>query len=421
VATALRSGSALLRDPDRDANREREPRSKPPGSPQPSQLQRFAAQLAKYRDLRRHFIVEYYDWYQSDPWRHWDEAGRTPPTDIAAFAVPALGPYDSRDAKAIEQHARWLADAGVGAINVSWWGPGSTEDRAVPLIMDVMRAHDIHVTFHIEPYTDDRWNRVAEDILYLVRTYGDRRRYDAFLLLEDARGVARPVFKFFRALVTPTVTDCHGKVFPVPDYTEDASWHRQIDTLRNALGADLQPILLSDSLSVERNIAAGFDGVGQYDPFVGPQFWPDLAKLFSDRQLLFSFNINAGFDPVPARPPFGDCYTPARFEPPITSTGWDLEARTEALNASHDRIVQSLLTTVGLQLDATLSMADRGVFVTYINSFNEWHEGTAFEAALNLADLSPGQRAIGYHNPDAGRWRLDLLHDLLAQLETPPA
>ena len=93
---------------------------------------------------------------RTDPWRHWDEAGRNPPIDIGSFAVPALGPYDSRDAKVIEQHARWIAEAGVGAVNISWWGQGSVEDRAVPLVMDVMRAHDIRVTFHIEPYTSSR-------------------------------------------------------------------------------------------------------------------------------------------------------------------------------------------------------------------------------------------------------------------------
>ena len=41
--------------------------------------------------------------------------------------------------------------------------------------MDVMRAHDIHVTFHIEPYADDRALHYASDIQYLITEYGDRR------------------------------------------------------------------------------------------------------------------------------------------------------------------------------------------------------------------------------------------------------
>src|SRR5206468_270243 len=107
---------------DDDERERRRPRPSPPPAPPPapppgSEWAHFAEQLAVFRDRRRHFIFEYYPWYQSNPWRHWDGGGRTPPLDIASFAVPALGAYDSRDARVIEQHARWIADAGVGAIN----------------------------------------------------------------------------------------------------------------------------------------------------------------------------------------------------------------------------------------------------------------------------------------------------------------
>jgi glycosyl hydrolase family 99 len=420
VGAAARVDPAFLRG-ERERERER-PRRPPPadsgtsGKPVPSEWQRFAAQLAVFRDRRRHFIFEYYPWYQLGPWRHWDQSGRNPPNDLAAFAVPALGPYDVRDAKVIEQHAKWIADAGVGAVNLSWWGPGSPEDRAVPLIMDVMRAHDIHVAFHLEPYADDRATRLAADLLYLIREYGEKRRWDAFLLLEDAAGTARPVFKSFRTIVPRTTTDCRGRVFPVPDFTEDGVWRRQIETARTVLLADFQPIVLADSLDVLRTSAGGFDGMAIYDPFYRPANWPAAAAAFSSAKLLFSFNVNPGFDRYPERPPFGECFSPSRFEPPIDATGWDAAAREEAFNATRDRILDSLRTTLTQQLDSKLFDATRGFFVTYINSFNEWHEGTAFEPAADLADLPPAQRTIGYHNPANGRWRLQLLQDVLHEL-----
>lgn len=392
-----------------------DPTPSPPTVPAPSEWAAFAAKLAVYPDLRRHFIFEYYPWYQTDPWQHWQEGGRNPPVDIGAFAVPALGPYDSRDPKTIEQHARWIAEAGVGAVNISWWGPGSAEDRAVPLIMDIMRAHDIHVTFHIEPYPG-RGPRLADDLLYLVREYGERRRWDAFLLLEDASGITRPVFKLFATILAPTGTDCQGRVFPVPLYTEDGVYRRQIDAVRTVLRADFDPIVLADSLGAARTAAGGFDGMALYDPYVRPSAWPSVAGAFSSANLVFSFNINPGFDRYPDRPPFGECYAPLRFEPPIEATGWDTAARVEALNASRNRILDSLRANLTQQLDPALTDAKRGFFLTYINSFNEWHEGTAFEPAANLPDLTPAQQAIGYHNPDQGRWRLDLLADLLRQL-----
>jgi hypothetical protein len=156
-----------------------------------------------------------------------------------------------------------------------------------------------------------------------------------------------------------------------------------------------------------------------YDNYVRPESWPSVAAGASAADLPFSFNINAGFDRYPDRPPFGECYSPLKFEPPIEATGWDTAARQEALAASRKRVLDSLRTTLTLQLDPALTDAKRGFFLTYINSFNEWHEGTAFEPAANLADLTPAQRAVGYHNPDEGRWRLDLLQDLLRQLTTP--
>ena len=86
-----------------------------------------------------------------------------------------------------------------------------------------MRDHDIHVTFHLEPYRTDRVNSYASDIEYLLREYGDKRRWDCFLLLENASGKVGPVFKSFRTMVLPTSTDCHGVVSTIPDYVPDST------------------------------------------------------------------------------------------------------------------------------------------------------------------------------------------------------
>ena len=120
----------------------------------------FAAQRrpplsSRYSDLRRHFLFEYYPWYRNDPWEHWPEGGHHPPADFGSNFVPALGLYDSRSTAVMERHARWIAESGVGAIDVSWWGPDSNVNEVIPTLMDVMKAHDIHVTFYVEPYTDD--------------------------------------------------------------------------------------------------------------------------------------------------------------------------------------------------------------------------------------------------------------------------
>src|SRR5215203_4362008 len=146
LSMGLTQGTISTRDP-----------SRAPGAVRPDtvaaprvDLQALGVELRRqYTDLRRHFLFEYYPWYGTNPWFHWNHPQRQPPAGIATTSMPKLGPYDSRDLAVIEQHARWITDSGAGGINISWWGPGSYEDRAVHRIMDVMRDHDLRVTFHL--------------------------------------------------------------------------------------------------------------------------------------------------------------------------------------------------------------------------------------------------------------------------------
>jgi hypothetical protein len=368
-----------------------------------------------FKDLRRHFAFEYYPWYGTNPWRHWDQSDRHPPVDIAASSMPLLGAYDSRSAAVVEQHARWIAESGVGAINISWWGRGTYEDRAVPLIMDVMHDHDIHVTFHLEPYETNRVVDYADDLLYLLREYGEKRRWDCFLLVENAEGEVGPIFKSFRTIVPPTTKDCHGVVHALPDYVADTVWRRQTDTARTTLRGDFDHItLLADVSDVARMQTAGFDGMAIYDNFVLPSTWAHLADDCSSRDLVFSFNVNPGFDGIHLRTVEpGSCYTPS----PITPAGvydWSLpHDRAKAMYASRSRIQESFRTTVGLQTAPASANPRHGFFFVYVNSFNEWHEGHQFEVMKNAADLTAEERQIGYHNPPDGMYRLETVTSLL--------
>lgn len=372
-----------------------------------------------FADLPRHFIFEYYPWYSASPYQHWNQDGHTPPVDIASNYMPALGAYDSASTKVMEQHARWIAGAGVGAINVSWWGRDSDIDRLVPSLMDVMAAHDIQVTFHIEPYTDQHALSYADDIRYLITKYGDGRRWDCFLLLQDASGESGPVFKSFRTIVTPTFTDCHGITSAVSDYASDAIWRQQTDRVRETFRSEFDHVtMLADTVDAIRTASGGFDGIAVYDNFVTPDTWRNHAQDCTHRKILFSFNINAGFDAVITRQlPPGTCYTPPPFAPGGGSYDWTRAAdREAAANAVRDRITQSFHTTIAVQTAPRLLDAQRGFFLVYINSFNEWHEGDAFEPMKNAADLTPAERAVGYHNPTVGSYRLDLLTELIGSL-----
>ena len=51
----------------------------------------------------------------------------------------------------------------------------------------------------------------------------------------------------------------------------------------------------------------------------------------------------------------------------------------------------------------------------YINSFNEWHEGTAFEPMKDYRAMTAAERET-YHNPLDGDYRLAALTRLLKPL-----
>ena len=368
----------------------------------------------KYRDPRRHFIFEYYPWYGTDPWRHWDGSGRTPPAEISASSLPLLGAYDSRAARTIEQHARWIAEAGIGAINLSWWGRGSYEDASVHVVMDVMRAFDIKVAFHLEPYSGERGARLVDDVTYILREYGDRRRWDTLLLLEDADGRAAPLFKSFVTLLTPTTTDCRGVTTPVDIYVPDDVWRQQVARARHEVAPDFDRItFVADSLDAARTLAAGFDAGAVGNPYIRPDDWPGLTAPFDRRDIPFAFAVNAGFDNVaPKTPPPDPCYRPLPFEPD-PDVRWDQESsREHAHQLCAARIAASLERTLAHQTDPQSANWRHGFLVVPVNSFNEWQEGTAFEPMTSYRDLSSSQRLL-YHNATDGSYRLRTLRDLM--------
>jgi hypothetical protein len=55
-------------------------------------------------------------------------------------------------------------------------------------------------------------------------------------------------------------------------------------------------------------------------------------------------------------------------------------------------------TTLAVQTNSTLRNASTGVFIVYIATFNEWHEGTSFEPMKDHASLLPREIPFSYHN-----------------------
>ena len=74
--------------------------------------------------------------------------------------------------------------------------------------------------------------------------------------------------------------------------------------------------LLADSLHVGRTQAGGFDGIALFDNYVAPDTWRLHADNCTARDLLFSFQVNPGFDSIVFPHPEPDtCYKPPAFSP----------------------------------------------------------------------------------------------------------
>ena len=374
---------------------------------------------ARFPDLRRHFVFEYYAWYANTPFRHWQQWGRQPPADLAANAVPRLGAYDSRSTRVIEQHARWIAESGVGVINISWWRPDSFSDRAVHAVMDVMRDHDIQVAFHLEPYGPERVDFLAADIRYLLTEYGDKRRWDAFFFHDRADGTRGPVFKLFATTIPQYIIDCRGERQDIALYIPPDRWRHAVDRVRVELnGAFDHVTLLSDTVDVQGVNDIGLDGIAIYDPMRERDGWLDYALAATRLGLVFSFNSNPGFDEIERRKILPDsCYAPSPFLPRTGEIDWTRpEDRARAEQLSMRRIQETLAWSLALQTHPWLSNVARGFFLVYLTSFNEWHEGTQFEPMKDRAMLTPAEQTVGYHNAVDGGYRLRTITDLLNRL-----
>jgi hypothetical protein len=279
-----------------------------------------------------------------------------------------------------------------------------------------MRAFGLKVTFHIEPY-QNRPQRIVEDIKYLLREYGERRRWDSFLLVQHADGSAAPVMKLFESIIPETATDCRGITRPIPHYTPDEVWRERNRTLKRELAGEFDNfMLLADTLNIERAAVSGFDGGTSADPYFRVDRWDEVADNFNSRNLPFVFGANAGFDGVaPKVIPDDPCYRPGRVEPE-PEVDWSSEAsRQREHDASARRIQETFEKSVRLQVATSSANRRRGFFLVYVNSFNEWHEGTQFEPTVPYTALSPAERR-SYHNAVSGTYRLDTVQSLMAQL-----
>jgi len=294
----------------------------------------------------------YYPWYgnpaQNGAWVHWDQNGHWPPRDIGSDYFPVLGAYSSNDPAVVAQHMAWLRRAGIGVIISSWWGPGSREDQAVPLLLKMAGQYGIQVTLHIEPYTGRTAAGLVDDVQYIERHYGSD---PAFFHSTAASGYSsghqpKPML-FVWAIET---LDANGQP------AEAAYWQPALDAIHALPGGAL---IIGNTLRGDWVDGAHLDGLYNY--------------------ITLRLDAGGGFNWARSLPP-GALYIPSVM--PGNSA--------QRVGYPPDTLVPRLDgATFAQQWMAALGVGVQPEMVT-ITSFNEWHEGSMLEPAAVGADDGHG-------------------------------
>ncbi len=295
--------------------------------------------------LDRNVHIFYYPWYANPKfngkWYHWNLKGHRPAADLAADYFPLLGAYSTSDASVVRQHMRWISQARIGVICLSFWGKHSFEDLSTPLILDTAHRFHVKVNFHIEPYAYRRQSFI-DDILYLLDEYG---HHPAFYRTEEQK----PLFYIFKSSV--------GK--EDRDYISDEEWNFMLYRLR--LDPRSESVFLAQTLDLGRCQRSGFDGVYTYGVETAPQ-WGELGKWFRSAGLLWSPSILPGYIDFREKAYTGE---KTRYIP-------------REDGKTYDRMAEAAIS----------SQPD----ILTITSFNEFHEGTQIEPVMRF--LEP----MGYLN-----------------------
>lgn len=100
--------------------------------------------------------IFYYPWYgtpvRDGGWQHWNQRSAKPPGSVAASFYPARGAYSSTDPRVVDAHMREIAGMGIDTLVISWWGPGSIEDKRLRPVAKAARKVGLTVAVHVEPW-----------------------------------------------------------------------------------------------------------------------------------------------------------------------------------------------------------------------------------------------------------------------------
>lgn len=242
----------------------------------------------------------------------------------------------------MRQQFRWIRQAGIGTVCVTWWGRGESDengergmtDAVLPLLFKTAKEHELKISFHIEPYPGRTALSVQQDVLDLL---------DRF---ESWGDVLSPVFFVYDSYL---ISREH--------------WSAVLNPKAPLRAHPKQPVMLG-LIVQEADMGAVFGGAwdGGYTYFASHSFvfgsnpnnWADIAKFAKDNKKLFVPCVGPGYDDERIRP-WNARNTRSREAGRYYDRGWT----------------------------AIVHLSSKPADLVGITSWNEWHEGTQIEPATD--------------------------------------
>jgi len=144
--------------------------------------------------LKKKVFCFYYNWYKSPAfdgidqhWSHWsngDPKGYPGGDNIGSNFFPSLGNYSTKDPALVSRHMKMIADAGIDAIFLTYWGKDHFTAESIPVILEEAAKAGVKVGFQIEPYGDRSPLTVKADVIHIIDTWG---KHPAFYRSETGR------------------------------------------------------------------------------------------------------------------------------------------------------------------------------------------------------------------------------------------
>ena len=329
-------------------------------------------------DFPDQYIVgaHYYPWYGDE--HHWVD----PPYERTHLLDPYLGEYHCGDPAVAEQQIQWAADYGIDVLSLEWWGPATngvenlnTGFFQAENLSRIRFAIFYDTMIRMAPYAGGSWS--------MNINFSDPVIRETFI--SDLVGIAETYFdhpRYFSISGRPVVW-----MYWIIGYTGDfAGAILEARAQLQSRGYDLYVISDFAVLGLKPDLVPYFDAVSVYAQWQKFLMLPfntsDVGHLADVFDLIFRHNRERVTQiPVAGRTDgaFVDFHPGVQ---PQFDDSW-MEGFPRALNSPVHAISKAdVVKMFRVARDNSEPALDTDLRISWITSFNEWHETTTIEPTI---------------------------------------